>query len=102
MFDLNPKLAVLVFFMLFCASGGLGVVIQELHPGAYPVALGVRVGRAVEVCCSMFFYWIGLYGLIKIKESAQGGMVNEQSFVSGVYLFVCGLTGHSLLYLLFN
>ena len=94
--------AALVFFMLFCASGGLGVVIQELHPGAYPVGLGFRVGRVVEVCCSMFFYGMELSGLVKIKESPQGGMVHEKRFVNGVYLFVCGLTGHSLLYLLFN
>ena len=98
---MDLKLAALVFFMFFCASGGIGVVVQELHPGAYPVGLGVRVGRVVEVVCSMFFYGLELLGLIKIKESPSIHGVDENVFVSGVYLFLVGLTGHSVLCLIF-
>ena len=96
------RLGVLVFFMLFCASGGIGVVVQEFQPGVYPVGLGVRVGRVVEVCCSMFFYGMELSGLVKIRNSAQELGVDEKVFINGIYLFVGGLTGHSVLYLMFN
>ena len=98
----NFRFVALVFFMLFCASGGVGVVVQELQPGVYPVGLGVRVGRVVEVFCSMFFYGLELLGLIKIRNSVQELGVDEKVFVNGVYRLLVGFTGHSVLYLMFN
>ena len=96
------RLVVLVFFMLFCASGGIGLIVQETSVDVFPVPLSVRVGRWVEMICSMFFYGLELLGLIKIRNSAQELGVDEKVFINGIYLFVGGLTGHSVLYLMFN
>lgn len=96
------KLVALVFFMLFCASGGIGLIVQETSVNVFPVPLSVRVGRWVEMICSMVFYGLEFLGLIRLKESASEHGVDNKDFISGVYLFVGGLTGHSVLYLMFN
>lgn len=98
---MDLKLVALVFFILFCASGGIGCLIHEKNPGIFPLPPSVQVGRWVQMGASMIFYGLELLGLIRFKDSVQEGMVNEQHFINGVYLFVSGLTGHSLLYLVF-
>jgi len=97
---LDVKMAVLVFFMLFCASGGVGVLRHELRPGVFTVPPAVRAGRWVELVCAMCFYGLELLGLLQIRGCVSS-RVDPKNVMKGLYLLSCGFLGHTVLYLLF-
>ncbi len=85
----SGKAVALVLFLVFCASGGLGVIVNEVKPGWYPVPDSVRVGRVVELFFVMGFYGLEVLGLILIRNSVSSS-VDEKRFVVGLLLLCLG------------
>ena len=98
----SVKAVVLVLFLVFCASGGLGVLLDEVKPGWFPVPLSFRVGKVVELVFCMVFYGMDVLGLIRIEGSVIGNVVDEKKFMGGLLLLCFGIMGHCAMMIVFH
>ena len=98
----SVKAVALVLFLVFCASGGPGVLLEEMKPGWFPVPLSFRVGRVVELVFCMLFYGFEVIGLINVSVSVVDGEVDEHKNMAGLYLLCFGMVGHWALFIMFS